>query len=186
MEMARSLMKSMGVPARLWGEAVRHSVYLLNRLPTKAMGDCTPYEAWNGRKPHLGHLKVFGCNANVRPIVPYLKKLDDRSQKMMYLDVEEGSKAHRLYDAQNNKIVVSRDVVFEESVRFEWGTQTEDYCNVQFQVLDQDLSEDPVGNTGGVQGGDMLNETMPGATAGEAEFHSQGDVSGSGGVPDLL
>jgi hypothetical protein len=93
MEMARSLMKSMGVPARLWGEAVRHSVYLLNRLPTKAMGDCTPYEAWNGRKPHLWHLKVFGCNANVRSVVPYLKKLDDRSQKMMYLDVEEGIKA---------------------------------------------------------------------------------------------
>jgi len=41
---------------------------------------------------------------------------------MMYLGVEEGSKAHRLYDAQNNKISVSRDVVFEENVKFEWGT----------------------------------------------------------------
>lgn len=39
MEMARSLMKSMGVPAKLWEEAVRHSIYLLNRLPTKAIGD---------------------------------------------------------------------------------------------------------------------------------------------------
>ena len=79
MEMARSLMKGMGVPARFWGEAVRHSVYLLNRLPTKAMGDCTPYEAWNGRKPHLGHLKVFGCTTNVRSVGPHLRKLADRS-----------------------------------------------------------------------------------------------------------
>ena len=44
MEMARSLLKSMNVLGRLWGEALRHSVYLLNRLPTNAMGDKTPFE----------------------------------------------------------------------------------------------------------------------------------------------
>jgi transposase InsO family protein len=112
MEMTRSLMKSMGVPAKLWGEAVRHSIYLLNRLPTKAMGDSTPYEAWNKRKPHLGHLRVFGCTAHVRTAGPHLKKLEDRSHKMMYLGTDEGCKAHRLYDPHHNRIVVSRDVVF--------------------------------------------------------------------------
>lgn len=54
MEMARALLKSMRVPGRYWGEAVRHAVYLLNRLPTKVLGDVTPYEAWTGRKPSLG------------------------------------------------------------------------------------------------------------------------------------
>ena len=39
MEMAKSMMNSMGAPSRLWGEVVWHSVYLLNHLPTKAMGD---------------------------------------------------------------------------------------------------------------------------------------------------
>lgn len=33
-EIARSYLKEMGVPSILWGEAVRHSVYVLNRLPT--------------------------------------------------------------------------------------------------------------------------------------------------------
>jgi transposase InsO family protein len=51
MEMARSLLKSMSVPRRFWGEAVKHLVYLLNRLPTKAMRSRTPFEGWNGRKP---------------------------------------------------------------------------------------------------------------------------------------
>jgi len=51
MEMARSIMKSMRVPGRFWGEAVRHSVHLLNRLPTRPMGSRTPFEAWSGRKP---------------------------------------------------------------------------------------------------------------------------------------
>ena len=35
---ARSLFKSMHVPGRFWGEAVRHAVHLLNRLSTKGAG----------------------------------------------------------------------------------------------------------------------------------------------------
>jgi hypothetical protein len=115
MNMARSLLKSMRVPGRFWGEAVRHSVYLLNRLPTKILGTRTPYEVWNGRKPHLGHLKVFGSVGHVKKTVPHLKKLDDRSTPMVHFGVEEGSKAHRMYNPQTNRNVVSRDVVFDES-----------------------------------------------------------------------
>ena len=59
MGMARSLLKSMSVPGEFWGEAVRHSVHLLNRLPTKALGSRMPFEVWHGKKPHLGHLRVF-------------------------------------------------------------------------------------------------------------------------------
>lgn len=79
MEMARSLLKSMEIPGIFWAEAVRHSVYLLNRLPTKSMGYRTPYEGWNGRKPHLGHLRIFGCKRHVKIVGTHLKKLDDRS-----------------------------------------------------------------------------------------------------------
>jgi hypothetical protein len=116
MEMARSIMKSMKVPGRFWGEAVRHSVHLLNRLPTRPMGSRTPFEAWSGRKPQLGHMRVFGCKAHVRTAKAHLSKLEDRSVPMVYFGVEEGSKAHRLYNPQTRKIVVSRDVVFEENV----------------------------------------------------------------------
>jgi hypothetical protein len=112
MEMARALLKSMKVPGRLWGEAVRHSVYLLNRLPTKILGDSTPFEIWNGRKPSLGHVRMFGCVAHARINTPHPRKLDDRSKRLVYLGVEDGCKAHRLYNPETNKIVVSRDVVF--------------------------------------------------------------------------
>ena len=121
MDMARSLLKSMNVPGRLWGEAVRHSVYLLNRLPTKAVVDKTPFEGWWGRKPNLGYLKVFGCTTHVRTSGPHLKKLEDRSKAMVYLGVDEGCKAHRLLDVSCNKIVVSRDIVCEEAVPWNWN-----------------------------------------------------------------
>jgi hypothetical protein len=66
---------------------------------------------------------VFGYRANVRLAVPYLKKLDDRSVAMVYFGVEEGSKAHRLYDPQTRKIVVSMDVIFEEAEARKWNSE---------------------------------------------------------------
>ena len=45
MNTARSLLKSMQVLAFFWGKEIRHAVYLLNHLLTKALDTCIPYEA---------------------------------------------------------------------------------------------------------------------------------------------
>lgn len=50
-EMARSLLKGMQMPCNFWGETVRRAIYILNRLPTRAMSGITPYEAWSKEKP---------------------------------------------------------------------------------------------------------------------------------------
>ncbi|KAK9076273.1 hypothetical protein SSX86_004606 [Deinandra increscens subsp. villosa] len=120
MEMTRSMLKSMKVPETLWGEAVRHTVYVLNMLPTKGVKGLTPYEAWKKRKPTVQYLKVFGCIAHVKRITGHLSKLDDRSRAMVYVGKEPGSKAFRLFNPKENKIVVSRDVIFEEKRNWEW------------------------------------------------------------------
>jgi hypothetical protein len=133
MEMARCMLKGMKIPGKFWGEAVRHAVYLLNRLPSKPMGEVTPFEAWNGRKPHLGHLRVFGCLSHAKQTAPHPKKLDDRSHKMVYFGVAEGSKAHRLYDPVQKRIIVSRDVIFEEAVMWGWIGESVDNL-MDFQV----------------------------------------------------
>jgi transposase InsO family protein len=44
--MDRTLLKQRGMPAVFWGETVVTTVYILNRSPTKALNDRTPYEAW--------------------------------------------------------------------------------------------------------------------------------------------
>ncbi|GKA54224.1 zinc finger, CCHC-type containing protein [Tanacetum coccineum] len=44
-------------------EAVRHAIYILNRVPTRALEDKTPYEALYNRKPNLENLRIFGCTA---------------------------------------------------------------------------------------------------------------------------
>lgn len=111
MDMARSLLKSKLMLCKFWAEAVRHTIYILNRVQTKALDGIMPYEAWSGRKPNLEHIRVFGCLAHAK-VTTHLKKLDDRSRIMAYLGVEPRCKAHRLFDPIVGKIIVSRDVVF--------------------------------------------------------------------------
>nr|KAJ0225396.1 hypothetical protein LSAT_V11C100018330 [Lactuca sativa] len=108
------------VPKKLWGEAARHAVYVLNRVSTKALENTTPYECWTGRKQNVEHLWVFGCIAHAKVMKGHLKKLEDRSKKYVYLGTEFGSKAYRLLDPSTGKICVSKDVCFEEDKRWIW------------------------------------------------------------------
>lgn len=54
--MARSFLKQMKIPLMFWGKVVRHTVYVLNRLHTRALTGMTPYEAWTNVKPHVDHI----------------------------------------------------------------------------------------------------------------------------------
>lgn len=49
------------------------------------------------------------------------KKLDDRSRVLVYLGTEPGSKAYRLLDPSRKRIVVSRDVIFDETKEWSWN-----------------------------------------------------------------
>lgn len=41
----------------LWGEAITTATYNLNKCPTKALVDKTPFEALYGYNPKVHHLK---------------------------------------------------------------------------------------------------------------------------------
>ncbi|KAI3498732.1 hypothetical protein L1887_09191 [Cichorium endivia] len=116
----RSLLKSMDVPDNLWGEAVRHAIQILNRVPTKGVVGMTPFEAMHRKKPILEHFRVFGCVAYAKRTANKLSKLSDRSIALVYLGNEPGSKAYRLYSPSQNRKYVARDVVFDEKAKWKW------------------------------------------------------------------
>ena len=60
-EKARSMLLNAKLSKGFWEEAVQTAVYLKNRSPTKALDSITPYQAWTGQIPKLGHLRPFGC-----------------------------------------------------------------------------------------------------------------------------
>lgn len=101
-------------------------MYLLNRFPTRSMNERTPYEAWKGDKPSIVLVQVFGCLAHMKTTGTHMMKLDNRSKVVVHIGNEPGMKPYRLYDPENNNILVSRDVIFEEGKMWEWNhTQLE-------------------------------------------------------------
>lgn len=96
------------------GEAMKSSVYLLNRAPTRKVGGKTSYEAWHRRKTAVHHLRTYGCIARVKQLGFSIDKLADKSTPMIFVGYEEGVKAYGVFDPAMNKVHVTRDVAFEE------------------------------------------------------------------------
>ena len=132
--MPRSMLKASGLPGSFWGEAANTAVYILNRTTTRGTGGKTPYELWNGSTPALHHLWTFGCVVHVRNAGPHPKKLDDRSQRMIFVGYKPGSKAYRVYDPTIRRIHISRDAVFDEEARWEWGADTTTSSDGDFTI----------------------------------------------------
>jgi len=47
-----------------------------------------------------------------------LRKLDDRSRRMIFVGYEPGSKAFHAYDPTTRHIHISRDIVFDEAAQW--------------------------------------------------------------------
>lgn len=120
MEMTRCLLHNKGLPKKLWAEAANTAIFWLNRLPTKALQQRTPFEAWYGYKSRLQNLKIFGCLCF--SYIPQVKrdKLDKKAEPGIFVGYNSVSKAYRIYFPQNNKVIVSRDVQFFESDSWSW------------------------------------------------------------------
>ncbi|KAG6517846.1 hypothetical protein ZIOFF_021245 [Zingiber officinale] len=175
--MARYLLKGTHMPARFWGEAVRHTVYLLNRLPTKALRERTPFEAWIGRKPHLAHLRVFGCVAYVKNTTPHLKKLDDRSSPMVYFGVEEGCKAHHLFDPRHDKLQFMVVDPFDTDAAFDTEAGAEDVTTPEIVVVPMTGASSPStpsSNTYAASSPSITNS--PESYEGQVRFRSIADI----------
>jgi hypothetical protein len=107
------------MPVVFWTEAVVTAVYILNRSPTKALNDRTPYEAWHGRKPAVSHLQVFGCLTFGKEL-GHIGKLDDSSTPGVFIGYTEGSKPYRILDPGTQRVRTMRDVVFDEGRGWTW------------------------------------------------------------------
>ena len=94
-------------------------VFILNHTPTKALMGKMSFEVWYGRKPNISFLWTFGCVGHIRKMKPILTKLEDRSTPMVFSGYAEGTKAYRLYDQRGDKVLVSRDVVFDEKAAWD-------------------------------------------------------------------
>ena len=115
-ESARAMLSHSNLPNRFWAEAVSTAAYLRNRTTTSANEEqLTPYEKWHGHKPDISNLKVFGCAAYSHVSNAQRRKLDKKARRMCFVGYSKNPKGYRLIDINTDKVIIRRDVVFNES-----------------------------------------------------------------------
>ncbi|CAJ2653926.1 unnamed protein product [Trifolium pratense] len=145
--MARCMLKGKGLPKCYWGEAVNTAAYVLNRCPTKRLKDNTPEELWTGHKPSVKHLRIFGSLCYRHIPDEKRRKLDDKSEKLIFIGYD-ATGAYRMYNPNNKKVVISRDVIVDEKSQWKWSSEANTQVTMQLEdgVNDAAITHQPVDN----------------------------------------
>ncbi|POM81899.1 Hypothetical protein PHPALM_60 [Phytophthora palmivora] len=91
------------------------AIYIKNRLPSPKSPDKTPFEIVYKSTPNVKHMRIFGCKAYVLTPREKRRKWDPKAREGTFMGYEERSKSYRVYDIEAGKVVISRDVTFDES-----------------------------------------------------------------------
>jgi len=115
MERARSMISNANLQKDLWEEAVSTACYLVNRSPSVAINCEIPEEVWTSQSCDYSHLRIFGCDAYSLIPKNQRSKLDPKSKCYVFVGYDYAMEGYQLWDPTSRKIVISRDVTFDES-----------------------------------------------------------------------
>ena len=109
--MARCLLLQSGLPKYMWTYALATSGYIRNRCYVQRTRS-TPYELFTGKRPNLKNMVPFGTKCFVYVEI-HKRKLDDRSQKGVFVGYDRESPAYLVYDRSTCVVRKSRNVKFD-------------------------------------------------------------------------
>jgi hypothetical protein len=101
------------IPTSLWVEAISTTNYLINMFPTRANGGLSPHQQLFGVPLNFHHLRVFGCVSFVH-ISVHNAKWSPKSSRYVFTGYNSTSKGYCCFLLKNNKVIVSKDVIFYE------------------------------------------------------------------------
>ena len=85
----------------------------------------TPKECFSGKKPEVGHFRIFGSLTYSHVPLEKRTKLEPTAEKGIFVGYDETAKAFRIYLPSQRKVVVRRDVKFEEERAFRRSRESE-------------------------------------------------------------
>ena len=112
-EITCCLLKTSGMGPEWWVDTMQLANWIINRAPTRALEDTTPFEDWYQTEPDLSRLHVFGSRAEVY-IEGHKAKLDPRTKTCIYLGPNYQGEGCRFYDPNTKRIIVSHSTTFFE------------------------------------------------------------------------
>ncbi|GBM18107.1 Retrovirus-related Pol polyprotein from transposon TNT 1-94 [Araneus ventricosus] len=129
-EAARFILHHKGLPLKLWAEAVNTAVYVLNRTGSTREKGKTPIELWSGSTFNAGYLKVFGTKFFVHIPKWHMQKLDPKSVVGHFVGYCGEKYGYRVWLKEQNKIILSRDVIFKNEASCSVIAQNGKSCSV--------------------------------------------------------
>ncbi|CAI7891597.1 unnamed protein product [Closterium sp. NIES-53] len=124
-EGARTLLGRAGLPDPFWVTALRQVALVKNRvMATVGEKQWVPYTRWYGSAPVVNMLRAYGCMVVFHVPKEKRGKLEASRRWGVHLGIAKDHKGWLLWDLTSQKMTVSRDVKFLQSVFYkEWNQQ---------------------------------------------------------------
>ena len=110
----RAVLHDQGLPLHLWVEACNTTVYLQNRSPHHILGMKTPEEAFSGKRPDVGHFRIFGSSMYFHVTKDAWKNLDLTTELGIFVGYTNTPHNYQVYFPTSRRTVVHKDVKFDE------------------------------------------------------------------------
>lgn len=118
-EVIRTILHQNQLPFQLWGEIMQSAAHVYNLTTHSALDETTPYQALFGEKPAVNLLRPIGVTCHY--ILENTLKFAAKGQEGKLLGYHRFSKAYRIWNPVENKIVVNYNVKFDNT---EWKQET--------------------------------------------------------------
>ena len=112
--MVCAMLYASGQGSKHWLYAMRHAVYLKNRLPHSSLNYVTPYEKMYGTKPGLSNKKIFDSKVHYKNKEKVMK-LDCIDGTGYFMTFKATDKIFFLIDGTTKKECVVTHEVFDEA-----------------------------------------------------------------------
>ena len=116
LETARALLFQSKLPTKYWGECILTATYIINRLPSTYLHNKCPFTILYNQEPQYSHMRSFGCLCFPTTHKHQRTKFEPRATPHVFLGYPFGVKGYKVLSLSSNKVHISRDVVFNETV----------------------------------------------------------------------
>ena len=108
------MMDDEGLSLHLQAEACNTLVYFQNRSLHHILGMNTPEEAFSGKRPDVGHFKIFGSLVYFHVTKDARKKLEPTTELGILVGYTDTPHNYWVYLPTNQRTAVRRDLKFDE------------------------------------------------------------------------
>jgi hypothetical protein len=148
MDAVRSMLISANLPKFLWAEAVSNAIYTQNRLISHKTGK-VPIELFFNESLKEFNFQLFGGVTYSRIVDEKRKKLDDKAEKLIFVNYDLQTKGFRLYDPSKRRVIVSRNVKFVNDLYY------------KHREIDENSNEDSIVDDFMIELCDTINQPEP-------------------------